>query len=268
MSICATFAWMDSNSLRESRVVWSFWIACGLAVTGGLAPFVFALGGTNRIAGAIIPFAVAAIALGAAALTYHQGRQIATALYFVAGIALVYAMLSLIAVPLRLAVVGTCPAPPAACPTGFEHPFTTGEGSGFAIGIAMGTLAILVGFFGLLMLYRIRTQPSWTAPTRIERAEVAPVTPIATEPAPTALPEPETVAPMKLADAPATATAAESIAPGPVVAPKPPRKPRAKRTPKPPAELPAPAERPELPAPEERLELPAPDSSTSSRPGE
>jgi len=256
---------MDSNSLRESRVLWSFWIACGLAVTGGVAPLIFAAGGTNRIAGAIVPFGVAAIALGAAALTYHQGRQIATALYFVAGIALVYGMLSIIAVPLRLAVVGTCPAPPAVCPPGFEHPFTTGEGSGFAIGIAMGTLAILVGFFGLLMLYRIRSQPSWTPPTRIEKPVMAPETPIATEPATAPVPELETATPMEPAPEAATSTpVAESVAPSPVVPTKPPRKPRARRTPKPRAELPAPEERLELPAPEEPLKLPAPDSSTSS----
>jgi hypothetical protein len=255
---------MDSNSLRESRVLWSFWIACGLAVTGGVAPLVFAAGGTNRIAGAIIPFGVAAIALGAAALTYHQGRQIATALYFVAGLALVYGMLSIIAVPLRLAVVGTCPAPPAVCPPGFEHPFTTSEGSGFAIGIAMGTLAILVGFFGLLMLYRIRSQPSWTPHTRIEKPVTAPETPIATEPATAPVPELETATPMEpAAEAVISAPPAESVASSPVLPPKPPRKPRAKRPPKPPAELPAPEERPELPAPEEPLELPAHEPPSS-----
>jgi hypothetical protein len=250
---------MESNSLRESRVVWSFWIACGLAATGGVAPILLATGGTNRIAGAVIPFAVAAVALAIAALTYHQGRPIATALYFVAGLALVYGMLLVIAVPLRLAVVGTCPALPAACTAGFERPFTTGEGSGLAIAIAMGTLSILVGFFGLLMLYRIKPHTEWTPPARIERPAPAPVAPAATEPAPTPEPGPVAVTPAQTAPEPAVAAPAPDA---PVVeAPvKRQRKPRAKRPPKPVAELPAPEERLELPAPDQPLELPAPES--------
>jgi hypothetical protein len=248
---------MDSNSLRESRVLWSFWIACGLAVTGGVATLLFAAGGTNRIAGAVIPFAVAAMALAAAALMYHQGRSLATSLYFVAGIALVYGMLSLIAVPLRLAVVGTCPVPPTPCPTGFERPFTTGEASGLAIGIGMGTLAILVGFFGLLMLYRIRPQSVWSAPTRVEK----PSAPAATEPDS----KPVAVSPPAAVDVPVAiaepAAVSEPGAPVAAARPKAPRKPRAKRAPKPQAELAAPEERAELPAHDEPLELPPAEST-------
>ena len=246
---------MDPISRGEPRVVWSFWIACGLAVTGGILPLLLGAGGTNRIAGAAIPFGVAAMALAAAALLYKQGRPLATALYFVAGMALVYGMLTMIAVPLRLAVIGTCDPAPAVCLAGFERPMTGGEDTGLAIGVAMGTLAILVGFFGLLMLFRIRPQAATPPPTRIEK----PWAPPAAEPTAAAVAEPEpaatVVAPM--ADSPA-ATPEVAAAAGTAPPPKPARKPRPKREPKPPPELPAPEERLELAAPEEPLELPAP----------
>jgi hypothetical protein len=239
---------MDSISRGEPRVVWSFWIACGLAVTGAILPLLLAAGGTNRIAGAVIPFAVAAIALAAAALLYRQGRPLATALYFIAGMALVYGMLIMIAVPLRLAVIGTCDPAPAICLAGFERPMTSGEGTGLAIGVAMGTLAILVGFFGLLMLFRLRPQAATPPPMRIEKPWVPPTPAVAA---------PEAAAAVAVAapPAPAPETAAGDQAGTP---PRPARKPRAKRTPKPQAELAAPAEPLELAAPVEPLELAAP----------
>jgi len=245
---------MDAISRGEPRVLWSFWIACGLAVTGGILPLLLAAGGTNRIAGAAIPFGVAAIALAATALLYHQGRPLATALYFIAGMALVYGMLTMIAVPLRLAVIGTCDPAPAICPAGFERPMGAGEDSGLAIGVAMGTLAILVGFFGLLMLFRLRPQTATPPPVRIEKPWVPPAPAAAeSEPAAAAVTAPSSETPPPTPEvAPGDAAAAPS---------KPARKPRAKRAPKPPAELAAPAERLELTAPEEPLELPAPSEA-------
>ena len=247
---------MDSITQGEPRVVWSFWIACGLAVTGGILPLLLAAGGTNRIAGAAIPFGVAAVALAAAALLYRQGRPLATALYFVAGMALVYGMLTMIAVPLRLAVIGTCDPAPAICPSGFERPIGAGEESGLAIGVAMGTLAILVGFFGLLMLFRLRPQMAAPPPTRIAKPWVPPAAeapaPAAVEPAPAALTAPSTV--------PAPPSTVAPAGEGSAALSNPPRKPRAKRAPKPLPELAAPAEPLELAAPEEHLELPAPSA--------
>jgi hypothetical protein len=248
---------MDSTSQKEARVLWSFWLACGLAVTGGIAPLLLAAGGTNRVAVALIPFGVAAAAMAVDALIYDRGRPVATLLYFVASIALVYGMLSMIAVPLRVAVLGTCPSAPAACPIGFEQPLTTGEESGLAIGVAMGTIAILVGFFGLLMLYRIRPQP-YAAPPPVRRDAVVTPVPAVVPPAPAQEPEPVAVAPAIETEPappePAPATAAVVAEPPP---PRPARKPRAKRTPVLHVEPPPTEERLELAAPEEVLELPA-----------
>jgi len=253
---------MDATQ-REARVLWSFWIACGLAVTGGILPLLLGAGGANRIAGVAIPFGVAAAAFAAAALLYPQGRPVATALYFVAGLALVYGMLLMIAVPLRLAVIGTCDPAPAICPSGFERPMTGGEESGLAIGVAMGTLAILVGFFGLLMLFRIRPKAATPPPVRREK----PWEPAAASPPPPATPEVGPVAVGTAAQPPESPASSEVAATDSTALPKPPRKPRAKRTAEAPAELAAPAEPLELAAPEELLELPAPSASSDEKPG-
>ena len=160
---------------HERRLVWAFWIACGLAAVGGIAPLLFG-GFSGRIAAAIIPFWIGAVALGACATLYGQGRPIATALYFIAGLAIVYGMLAMLAVPLRLTVVGTCPPAPARCLAGLEHPLTEGETSGIWFGVGMGFLAIFVGFFGLLR--RPSTETAFSPPVRtIPLVETQPAPP-------------------------------------------------------------------------------------------
>jgi MFS family permease len=208
--------------IRHPRVVWAFWIACGLAAVAGIAPLL--LGGfSSRIGAVAIPFAVAAAALAGCALLHQQGRPVATALYFLAGLAIVYGILSLIAVPLRLAVIGTCPPLPAACPAGLERPLTAGESTGLAFAIGMGIVAILTGFFGLVTLYR-------RSATRVEPVTppVRRIAPVGTRPAGAA---PDAVAPAAVA--PADAAPIEAAPPAPAHEPA------------------------ELPAPEPQLELPA-----------
>src|SRR5437879_10511136 len=158
--------------------MWAFGIAAGLAVIGALAPLAFTVGGHTRISGVAIPFGVAAVALAINAVTYHQGRTVAVAVYFVAGLAVVYGILAMLAVPLRLAVVGTCPAAPAHCPAGFEPPLTSGENSGLGTATFCAILAIFIGLHGLVMLHRrartARTQPrsrAWPAPPPARPAE-------------------------------------------------------------------------------------------------
>lgn len=168
----------------EPRAVWAFWIAAALAAVGGVAPLVLG-GGTNRITSVVFPFALAAIAFGACAVLYgRQGRPVITVLYVVAGLAIVYGILSMIAVPLQLAVVGTCPPQPATCSLGNEQPLTAGETSGLGFATGIGIVAILTGFYGLTVLFRsLRTPPPSSPPVR----RIAPVTsrpPIESEPAP------------------------------------------------------------------------------------
>lgn len=222
------------------RVLWAFWIACALAAVAGLAPLLLA-GPSSRVAGAIVPFAVAAVALAGCALLHNQGRPIATGLYFIAGLAIVYAILALLAVPLRLAVIGTCPPEPARCTIGFESPLTSGESTGLGFAIGMGIVAVLTGFFGLVTLYRrsaaTRTVGSAASPSVRRIAPVGSSAAARTQDKPV---EPATPA-VEAAAAP------EPAAPEPAAA-----------APEPQLELAAPAEELELPAHEEPPELPPP----------
>jgi len=137
--------------------MWSFWAAAGFSAIGGLAPFAFSIGGHSRLTGVVIPFGIAGVAFAVNALMYHQGRPIAVALYFIGGIAIVYGILAMLAVPVRLAVVGTCAAAPAPCAVGLEQPLTSGESDSLTAATFCGVLAVFIGFYGLLVLYRRRT---------------------------------------------------------------------------------------------------------------
>ncbi len=131
-----------------------------MVAVGGLAPVVLAAGESERVAGVIIPYAVATVALGALAVTFQRGRTLAAGLYFVAGLAIVYGMLLLVALPLRLAVVGACPRAPAHCAAGLERQLSSGESNAITVAIVLGMLAILSGFFGLLIVFRRPKAPS------------------------------------------------------------------------------------------------------------
>jgi hypothetical protein len=239
-------------SSNEQRLLWSFWIACGLAVVAGISPFIFG-GGSSRLSGAVFPFALGAIAFGACALLHTQGRPITAGLYFLASLAIVYGMLAILAVPLRLAVLGTCPPEPAACGPGLERPLTGGESTALGLAIGIGIVAILTGFFGLVTLYRGQAAASapFTPPTRqiapvgarkpAESVSAAPVAEpaVAAEPAPVSAPktEPELpahtpdlelAAPIEPLELPEVGTADRvEVAP-----PAPQRKPRRKQVPK------------------------------------
>jgi len=267
---------VEQKTIRDQRVMWAFWIAAALAAIGAVAPLSFSIGGHNRLSGVILPFGVAAVALGINAVMYHQGRSLAASLYFVAGLAIVYGMLAMVAVPLRIAVVGTCPPEPAKCPLGFEPPMTSAENSGLALASFCGVLTIFIGFYGLLMLYRrlgVRPQRGLLWPAK-PPARPAPAAEVTSPPAAPAAPAPVVATPVVAAPevmAPAGAAPAEAApvteAPAPPAA-APPRAVRtrtrsqAKARPRivadEPKELEAPDELKELPAPAEPEELPPP----------
>jgi hypothetical protein len=217
------------RTLHDSRTLWAFWIACGLTAVGAVAPLVLS-GGSSRI-GVVWGFGLAAVALGACAVLYQQGRSVVTALYFVAGLAIVYGILSLIAVPLRLAVVGTCPPEPARCALGLERPLTGEETTALGFAVGIGIVGILTGFFALVMLYRGL------------KASVIPSAPPARRIAP-------------VGDAPPPAPAPQPVAAGEPVA----------AAPAAPAAPEATAALDELPPPAEALELPAPTPEEAAEP--
>jgi hypothetical protein len=160
-------------------LTWPLWAAAALVALGGVLPLVF--GGTSsRVAFVIVPFSVGAIALAACALFPSQGRTFAGILYFVAGLAIVYGLLSMFSFPLKLAVLGTCPAPPEPCTNGLPRPLTDGENTGMGVAAAFGIASLLLAFYGLMMLFRhpllapvgpaVRRIPPMAAPKPAEPA--------------------------------------------------------------------------------------------------
>jgi hypothetical protein len=165
-------------------------------------------------------------------------------------------MLAMLALPLRLAVIGTCPPAPAFCGAGLERPMTSGESNALGLAVGLGIVAILTGFFGLVTLYRRDTGavPAAAAPParRIAPVGAKPQAPTeAVTPEPAAPPAPvkaevepapettlELTAPVEPLELPAVGTAD----PAEVAAPAPIRKPRRRRAPKSPASPTTPTE--------------------------
>lgn len=211
---------------RGQNTVWVLWLAAAIAFIGGLLPLVF--GGTSsRISGVVVPFTIGAIGLAATALLRNQSRTLVSVIYFLAGLAIVFGLLSMFALPVRLAALGSCPVPPHPCTTGLPRALSDGENNGMGSAAAFGIIAVMVGFFGLATIYR-RTSPKTYTPLERKIPPMPPAKPVA-EPAP--------VRPDDLAE---TSAAVTSVGP---------------------EEL---REEPELPAPEELPELPAHESSTST----
>jgi hypothetical protein len=232
-------------SPSEQRVPWAFWFACGLSLIAGVVPALFG-GGSDRMGSVLVPFAAAAVFLAASALLHTQGRQIATLLYFLASLAIVYGILAMLTLPLRLAVIGTCPPSPAACTSGLERPTTSGESTALGLTVGLGIVAILTGFFALVTLYRRVAPPPAPTPPARRIAPIAAKTSTETAPVETAAPTPaagvdaepqpapeamlELAAPVEPLELPEVGTA--DSAGTPAAAPQ--RKPRRKRTPPPP----------------------------------
>jgi hypothetical protein len=156
----------------QERLVWSLWLAAAIVFVGGLTPFVFA-GTSSRMANVVFPFTIAAAAFVGCALVYAQGRLVTSLLYFVGGLAIVYGVLSMFAVPLELAVLGSCPAPPAPCTTGLPRALTVGENTGMGFAAGFGLVSLFVGFFGLMVVFRKPLLPAAPPPVR----QIPPVVP-------------------------------------------------------------------------------------------
>ena len=169
---------------RDRQMIWAFWLAAALAASAGVLPFAFG-GTTSRVAVVAIPFGVAALALGA--LLRDAGRTITSGLYFVAGLAIVYGLLSMFSLPLQQAIGGTCPVPPQPCARGLQRPLTVSENTGMGFGAGFAIASLLVGFFGLLVFYRRTVLPPSAPPERKIPAIAPPpsaVQPVAVTPTP------------------------------------------------------------------------------------
>ena len=140
--------------LTSDRVSWAYWIAAALAVLAALTPLVLAHGQSSRVLVAVAPFALAAVLLAANGFVHQRGRPLSTILFFIAGLAIVYAVLAMVSLPIRLAVVGTCPVPPQPCPAGIEPVLQDYESNSISGSVTLGVLAIGAGFVALMILFR------------------------------------------------------------------------------------------------------------------
>ena len=232
---------------QEPRLIWSFWAAAAFVALGGAIPFLVG-GSSSRIASVFIPFAIAALAFAACALVHEQGRAITSALYLLAGLAIVYGLLTMFALPLQLAVLGTCPISPQPCASGLQHPLTVAENTGIGAAAAFGMAALFIGFFGLVVVYR-RSSPAAPATPPVRT-----IPPIASRPATV---RPGGVEAPKSENGAGSAEAKAEVKDLPDAKPRPKARaevrdlPDAKPRPKARAEL------KELPEPEPELELPA-----------
>jgi hypothetical protein len=145
---------VDQELERHVLAERSFWAAAGLAAIGGIGPLIAAAGHTNRLAGIVVPFLGAAGGNIVLALLYRRGRSFIALVYFVSGLAIAYGLLLVLAIPLRIAVEGSCPPAPQRCTAGMELQLNSAETLGLSIAVAFGVAALLTGFFGLLTLYR------------------------------------------------------------------------------------------------------------------
>ena len=182
---------MDSAARSGQRSIWSLWLAAAIVFIGGLLPLVF--GGTSsRVDGVVLPFTIGAIGLAACALLSNQSRATIAVVYFVAGLAIVFGILSMVSLPVRLAALGSCPVAPNPCTTGLPRALSDAENTGIASAAAFGIVAVFVGFFGLVTIYRRAVTPPFMPPER-KIPPVAPATAVqdAAPPAPQAKPEPQ-----------------------------------------------------------------------------
>jgi hypothetical protein len=123
------------------------------ALLAALAPLI--AGGHDRIAGAALPFAVAAAALLVLAVITTLESWISMILYVLAALATTYGAAVLASLPLRLAVLGTCPSAATACSIGYEPPMTALEKAGVNVGIALA----IIGLLALLGAVEVRHRP-------------------------------------------------------------------------------------------------------------
>jgi hypothetical protein len=112
--------------------------------------------GDNRVAVMAFPFAIGTAALAANALIPHRNSWLPALLYALAGLSVAYGIAVGLALPLRLAVEGTCRPAPAPCPLGFDRPMTGGESFGLEAAVACGFLALVLSFVAVEFQYRPR----------------------------------------------------------------------------------------------------------------
>jgi hypothetical protein len=151
----------EPNSLtrrfkRLSPIEWCLWIACVLIAVGGVAALVAPAGGTNRVSGVLLPFAISAAAQAGNALTQRRKGWWPGVLYAVASLAILYGLILALSLPLRLSIEGSCQPAPAPCPLGFDVPITARENVAVYAAVICGVLSLVITFVAVELQFRPR----------------------------------------------------------------------------------------------------------------
>jgi hypothetical protein len=116
-------------------------------------------GGTNRVLGVAVPFAIGAVALAASVPASRLVAWLGGALLAAATLAILYGGLLAVSLPLRLAVEGTCPPAESSCPLGFDHPATAGENFAVYAAAIGGATALVLTFVVVEVRYLRKPRP-------------------------------------------------------------------------------------------------------------
>jgi hypothetical protein len=139
-----------------STVDWCLLAGCVLSAAGAVIVLVAPGGGTNRIAGVALPFALSAVAQVANVVTRRRSGWLSGLLYAVAVLAILYGVILAVSVPLRLAIEGPCQPAPAPCPLGFDLPIRAGENIAVYAAVVSGALSMVITFVALELQFRPR----------------------------------------------------------------------------------------------------------------
>lgn len=139
-----------------STVDWCLLVGCVLSAAGAVIVLAAPAGGTNRISGVALPFALSAVAQVANVLTRRRSGWLSGLLYAVAVLAILYGVILAVSVPLRLAIEGPCQPAPAPCPLGFDLPIRAGENVAVYAAVVSGALSMLITFLALELQFRPR----------------------------------------------------------------------------------------------------------------
>ena len=127
-----------------------------LSAVGGVVALAVPAGGMNRLSGVALPLAVSAAAQAANALTQRRSGSWSGLLYVAAALAILYAVILALSVPLRLTIEGHCQPAPAACPLGFDVPITARENVAVYAAVICGGLSLLTNFVAAELRFRPR----------------------------------------------------------------------------------------------------------------
>lgn len=144
------------RSRRFSAVEWCLWAACVLSAAGAVVALAVPAGGINRLSGVALPLAVSAAAQATNALTHRRSGLWSGLLYVAAALAILYAVILAVSVPLRLTIEGSCQPAPAPCPLGFDVPLTARENLAIYAAVICGGLSLLINFVAAELQFRPR----------------------------------------------------------------------------------------------------------------